>query len=267
MSQKILIKGAGEQASGTAHRLHRCGFRVVMTEQAWPTAVRLQVSFCTAIHDGEVVVEGVRGVGYAEGAWPDFDALDGSHVPVLVDPTGRVIERWRPDVIIDARLAKRNLDNHPGQAALVIGYGPGLVVGRDVDVVIETHRGHDLGRIVREGAALPDTGVPGTLGGHGASRVLRAPCAGVFRGLRAIGDRVVPGERIGEGAGQPLVTTVAGVLRGLIREGTEVLEGQKVGDVDPRGDPGCCDRLSDKSRTLSGAALEVILSHSPGGDR
>ena len=265
MRQKVLIKGAGEQASGTAHRLHRCGFQVVMTELAWPTAVRLQVSFCTAIHHGVVVVEGVRGVGYPEGAWPELDALDGSHIPVLVDPGGQVVEQWRPDVIIDARLAKRNLDNHPSQAPLVIGYGPGLVVGQDVDVVIETHRGHDLGRILRAGAALADTGVPGTLGGHGASRVLRAPCAGTLHGLRVIGDLVEPGERVAEVGALPVATTVAGVLRGLIGEGTRVREGQKVGDVDPRGDPGCCSRLSDKSRTLSGAALEVILSHAREG--
>lgn len=257
---KVLILGAGEHASGTAHRLFRCGFPVVMTDLASPRAVRRRVSFATAIPAGEIWIEGVRGICAGEPDSQRLATLDGTSVAVFVDPDGELKRLWRPDVIIDARIAKRNLDNRLDDAPLVIGYGPGLVVGRDVHVVVETRRGHDLGRVITEGAASPDTGVPGEIAGVGAARVLRAPAAGVLQTRREIGDLVQAGDVIAQVGSQLVKSAIAGVVRGLLSCGVSVEEKQKLGDVDPRGDPTACTTLSDKTRTLSGAALEIIVS-------
>ncbi len=252
--KKVLIKGAGEHSSGTAHRLFRCGFDVVMTEIAQPTAVRRAVSFCTAAIDGECVVEGVRGVR--------CETL-GEHagfIPVLIDPDCRVRESWRPDIVIDGRILKRNLDNSMDDAPLVIGFGPGLVAGRDVHVVVETMRGHNLGRIITDGPAMANTGIPGASKGFTYQRVLRAPADGAFETRFDIGDMVEAGQVLGTVAGREVVAAIAGVIRGLIYPGTVVWEGLKIGDIDPRGDVGYCTALSDKTRTLSGAVVEIILS-------
>jgi xanthine dehydrogenase accessory factor len=260
LKRKVLIKGAGEQASGTAHRLFRSGFQVVMTDLAWPKALRLWVSFCSAIFDREIVVEGVRGVGYTVGQAETLSSLDWSHIPVFVDPECRLKDLWKPDVIIDGRILKTNLDNHVGDARLVIGYGPGLAAGRDVDYVVETNRGHNLGRIIAEGCAAPDTGIPGAVEGFTHERVLRAPADGTLRAERRIGDMVKAGDVIATVAGQAVTAAIGGVLRGLVYPESPVVVGQKVGDIDPRGDPVYCRMLSDKTRTISGAALEIILS-------
>lgn len=252
----VLVKGAGEHATGAAHRLFRCGFRVVMTELERPTAVRLRVSFCTAVYEGAIEVEGVPARGYA---LEDFAGIDGSHVPVVVDPECTLL-RLKPDVVLDARILKRNADTRIDQAPLVIGYGPGLQVGRDVHYAVETNRGHDLGRILTEGEAAPDTGVPGVLGGHGRARVLRAPGAGVFTCVRTIGDLVEEGELVASVGGVAVRAGVGGVLRGHAYPGSPVQAGQKVGDVDPRGVVEACRTLSDKARTLSGAVLELVCS-------
>jgi len=261
----VLIKGAGEHATGTAIRLFRCGFRVVMTDRAHPTAVRRAVAFCEAVPDGEAVVDGVRGVGWSLSKSDALDAFDWSHIPVVVDPGASLVERWRPDVLIDARILKRNLDNRIDQASLVIGFGPGLVAGRDVHLVIETDRGHDLGRIIRKGMSRPDTGAPGEIGGYSIERVLRSPTDGVLAPEAGIGDLVQAGDAVAFVGEQPVRAGIDGVLRGLIRPGP-VSTGQKVGDVDPRGDRAACFSLSDKTRTLSGGALEAILSWEPPGD-
>jgi xanthine dehydrogenase accessory factor len=258
--RKVLIKGAGEQASGTGHRLFRSGFQVVMTDLPWPRALRRWVSFCSAIFEREIVVEGVRGVGYTLDDAPMLAAFDWSHIPVVVDPECRLRDLWKPDVIIDGRLLKTNLDNQVGDAPLVIGYGPGLVAGRDVDFVVETNRGHHLGRIVTEGCAAPDTGIPGPVEGYTRERVLRAPADGILHTARAIGDIVAAGDLIATVGGQELTAAIPGVLRGLVYPDSPVEAGQKVGDIDPRGDVGYCRMLSDKTRTISGAALEIILS-------
>jgi xanthine dehydrogenase accessory factor len=260
LDPKILVKGAGEQASGTAHRLVRAGFRVAMTETAAPAAVRRAVSFCQAVFDGATEVEGVRARLWSLDDAGRLDTHDWAHVPVFVDPDGRLIPLWRPDVVIDARLLKRNLDNRLEHAPLVIGLGPGLVAGRDVHVVVETNRGHDLGRLIRDGAAAADTGVPGTIGGEGARRVLRAPRDGVVEGVRRIGDRVVAGDLVARVDGAPVTSALHGVVRGLVHPDVAVRAGQKLGDVDPRGEPGHCDTLSDKTRTISGAVLEAVLA-------
>ena len=260
MRKKILIKGAGEHSSGTAHRLFRCGFRVVMTDLAWPKAVRRTVSFCSAIFEHEVVVERVRGVGYTLDEGGLLSSFDWSHVPVFVDPEGRLKDLWTPDVIIDGRILKKNLDNCLDDAPLVIGYGPGLIAGKDVDFVVETNRGHDLGRIITDGGAAPDTGVPGSIAGFAGERVLRSPAHGTLHAERQLGDLVKAGDVIGTVAGQAITAAIPGVVRGLAFPGSPVVVRQKVGDIDPRGDPSFCRTLSDKTRTISGAALEIMLS-------
>jgi xanthine dehydrogenase accessory factor len=232
---KVLIKGAGEQASATAHRLFRCGYRVVMTDLPRPTAIRRTVSFCSAVYEREIVIEGVRGALHEReevGALPD-GAWD--HVPVCVDPEARLVSLWRPDVIVDARILKTNLDNRLGDAALVIGLGPGLEAGRDVHFVIETMRGHDLGRIISAGFSSRDTGQPGEIGGYTRERLLRAPVAGTFESERRIGESLAAGDVVGS-----------------------------VADVDPRDDPALCHTLSDKARTISGSVLELVLARAGG---
>ncbi len=274
----MLIKGAGEQASGTAHRLFRCGYHVVMTEVEHPTAVRRTVSFGSAIGQSKITIEGVVGVGYTLDQADILQAFDWRHIPVFVDPESRLVRRWKPDVVIDGRMLKRNLDNSIHDAPLVIGYGPGLLAGRDVHFVVETNRGHDLGRIISEGTAAPDTGVPGLIGGFGVERVLRAPVDGTLRTERDIGDRVEAGDLIGAvedderasleapggapGDQRPhsLVAAIPGIIRGLLLPGSRVVVNQKVGDIDPRGVRSYCFTLSDKTRTISGAALEIIVS-------
>ena len=260
---KVLIRGAGEHASAAAHRLLRCGIRVAMTEVPRPTAVRRAVAFCTAVFDGACAVEGVPGRRWDLDEWEGLERGEPDHVPVFVDPAGLLVERWRPHVLVDARILKRSDGTAPEQAPLVIGLGPGLVAGRDVHLVVETSRGHDLGRVIRAGCAAPDTGVPGAIAGFTAERVLRAPCAGVLETRLEIGQAVGAGEVVCAVGGRPVAAAIAGVLRGVVHDGVEVPAGAKVGDVDPRGDPAFCFTISDKARTISGAVLEAILSRFP----
>jgi xanthine dehydrogenase accessory factor len=261
MHEKILIKGAGELASASAHRLFRCGFRVVMTDLEQPTAVRRTVSFCAAIPDHEIEIEGVRGIGCRVEQADELPRFVGSAVPVFVDPRCRLREIWNPDVIIDARILKVNTDNKVHDASLMIGLGPGIDAGADVHFVIETNRGHDLGRIIGQGKASGDTGRPGDICGYTHERVLRSPASGFFHSRQTIGNLVEAGEVIGEVNGQKIVAGIAGVLRGLVLPGLAVTVNQKLGDVDPRGDPSSCYTLSDKARTISGSVLEIVVRH------
>ena len=258
---RVLIKGAGEQASATAHRLFRCGYRVAMTDLARPTAIRRTVAFCSAIYEGEIEVEGVRGVRSMVEAAAALPAAEWPHIPVCVDPEARLVTLWRPDVIVDARILKGNLDNRRDDAPLVIGLGPGLEAGRDVHYVVETMRGHDLGRIIASGTSSSDTGEPGEIGGYTHERVVRAPADGVFTSRRRIGERIEAGDVLGSVAGVELRAQIAGVLRGLLWPGLTVTAGFKVADVDPRGDASMCTTLSDKARIISGSVLEIVVAH------
>jgi xanthine dehydrogenase accessory factor len=259
--EKVLIKGAGEQASAAAHRLFRCGCRVVMTDLERPTAIRRTVSFCSAVYEREIEIEGVRGVLHRV---EDVGALPGrawGHIPVCVDPRARLVALWRPDVIVDARILKTNLDNQCSDAGLVIGLGPGLEAGRDVHYVVETMRGHHLGRIVERGFSQGDTGQPGEIGGYTHERLVRTPVGGVFESRRGIGDLVAAGDLVGCVAGAEVRAGIPGLLRGLAWPGLEVVAGQKIADVDPRGDPSLCRTLSDKARAISGSVLEIVVAH------
>lgn len=258
----VVIKGAGDLASGVILRLHRAGLRLVATEIEQPTTVRRTVAFSEAIYGGEVEVEGLRARKIT-----DFDdiprAWSEGVVPVLVDPRAEVVPRLRPAVVVDAVIAKRNLGTRISDAAVVIGLGPGFEAGVDVHAVVETNRGHHLGRVLWHGSAEPDTGVPGEIAGQGPQRLLRAPSPGLFRGERAIGDRVEAGEVVGWVDQTPVKAGIAGVLRGLLHDGLCVYPGMKIGDVDPRAARGHCFTISDKSLAIAGGVLEGSVLSSP----
>ncbi len=255
----IGIKGAGEMASAMAWRLYMANIRkIFMMEIPCPLAVRRGVCFCEAIHDGCKTVEGVEAIR-AEGVEDVGRIWNEGKIAVLVDPGWTSREKLRPDVILDAILAKKNIGTTRIEAGLVIGLGPGFVAGSDVHMVIETNRGHNLGRIITSGGAEADTGVPGDIGGYTQERVLRAPAGGAFRTGKAIGESVKTGEVVGAVAGVEIRSRIDGVIRGLIRPDIEVSQGMKLGDIDPRGDRSYCYTISDKARAIAGSALEAIL--------
>jgi len=255
----VLIRGAGEMASGVAHRLHQSHFKVCMLEIPHPIAVRREVSFCEAIYEAEKEVEGVRSKFISKpeeihSVWKE------GKIPILVDPDGKKTRRFmKPDVFVDAIMAKKNLGTHIKKAPLVIGLGPGFYAGKDVHIVIETNRGHDLGRLILKGAAEPDTGIPGNIGGYAVERLLRTMKKGVFHPQKWIGDRVNKGSVVAVVDDFPVMAKISGIVRGLIREGVEVKKGMKVGDIDPRGKREFCFTISDKARSIGGGVLEAIL--------
>lgn len=260
----VLIKGAGDLATGVAWRLHQCGFPVVMTERALPLTVRRTVAFAQAVFSGETTVEGVTARRCLAADVPDV--LYAQEVPVLVDPEALILPEIQPVVLVDAIMAKRNMGTYIDQAPLVVALGPGFTTGDDCHAVVETHRGHRLGRVIWQGAALPDTGEPGNLPGIGvvANRVLRAPATGRLVPHAHLGDRLAMGDTIAiiehEKGSTPLLAPFAGLLRGLIHEQVPVTAGLKIGDLDPRLDPDALWTISDKSLAVAGGVLEAILS-------
>jgi len=255
----IGIKGAGEMASAVAWRLYQANFRnIFMLEIAEPLAVRRAVSFCEAVHKGSATVEGIE--ARKAGAAAEIRAVwDRRAIAVLVDPHGAAIVEMQPQVVIDAILAKANLGTAATDARLVMGLGPGFRAPQDVHMVIETNRGHQLGRIITHGRAEENTGIPGSIGGATEQRVLRAPADGTFKTRHSISDMVKPGEVIGTVEGENVVAGIDGVLRGLIRPGSRVVKGLKIGDIDPRKDKTYCHTISDKARAIGGSVLEGIL--------
>ena len=258
----VLVKGAGDIATGIALRLWAARIQVVMTEISVPTTVRRTVSFSQAVLDGSAVVEGVRAelAGSVEAV---TGILAAGHVPVLVDSEASCLAELRPDVLVDGILAKRNLGTSISDAPVVIGVGPGFVAGVDCHAVVETQRGHDLGRVILQGKALPNTGIPGEIGGHSAKRVLRGPSGGVFQQEMEIGALVKPGDAVGSVDGVPVISEISGILRGVLASGVLVRPGMKCGDVDPRCEVGHCYTVSDKARAIGGSVLEAILALSP----
>jgi xanthine dehydrogenase accessory factor len=251
----VVVRGAGDLATGVILRLVRCGFRVVALEVAAPSSIRRTVSLSEAVYDGEARVEGIRGLRCD--TLPE--AWDADTVPILVDPQCLWLERLAPVALVDAIIAKRNLGTRRGLAPVVVALGPGFSAGVDADAVVETNRGHDLGRVLLQGAAEPNTGVPGLIAGHGGERVLHAIAAGPAEPLCAIGDRVRTGDPLLAIAGQVHRTSIDGIVRGLIRPGFPVWNGLKVADVDPRGAREHCFSVSDKARAIAGGVLEAIL--------
>lgn len=254
----ILVKGAGDLASGIACRLHQCGFSIVMTDLPVPTAVRRTVAFSRAIYEGSASVEGSTArrcttLGEAQAV------LNAGDIAVLPDPEASILQQWKPDVVVDAILAKRNLGTAIEDAPIVVAVGPGFTAGVDCHCVVETKRGHYLGRCIYEGSAIPNTGVPGDIGGYTTERILRAPCAGIFEPVVQIGDTVEKGTVCGMVNGEPMRSQIPGVVRGLLQSGVAVTQGMKSGDVDPRCAPEHCYSVSDKARAVGGGVLEAVL--------
>ncbi len=257
---RVVIRGAGDLATGVAARLWRAGFPLVMTELEQPLAIRRTVALSEAVYDGEARVEDLTGRRATD--WPGIEAAWAAGViPVMVDTAGQALTLVRPQVVVDATLAKRNLGTQLSDAPLVIGLGPGFTAGVDVHAVVETNRGHYLGRVLWSGSAQPDTKVPGVVNGVGRERVIYSPTAGVFHSQRTIGAAVQAGEVVGWIDEAPVPAPVGGILRGLLHDGVRVEACTKIGDVDPRGVADHCCTISDKALALGGAVLEAILTY------
>lgn len=253
----VLIRGAGDLASGIALRLFHAGLSVVMTEIARPTTIRRTVAFSQAVAQGKTQVEDVTArLCQVEDV---AGVLAAGEIPVLVDPEAAAISVLKPRVVVDAILAKKNLGTAITDAPVVIGVGPGFTAGVDCHAVVETMRGHTLGRVIWDGPALPNTNIPGLIGGFAGERVLRAPADGVFLPVLDIGAMVEAGDVAGYVGQVPMVCTIAGVLRGILPSGTPVRQGMKSGDVDPRGNLSHCYTVSDKALAIGGGVLEAIL--------
>jgi len=254
----IWVRGAGDIATGAAFRLYKSGFSVVMSDLAIPTSIRRTICFSEAIINGNTQVEDIT----AELAKDAADAkriVEKGSIAVLADPEGAEAKKLRPAAVVDAILAKRNLGTRMTDADVVVGVGPGFTAGEDCHAVVETMRGHTLGRVYYEGSAMPDTRVPGNIGGFTLERILRAPCAGTFKGVKKIGDLVIKGEICAYVDDKPVVSSLSGVLRGILPDGLEVYEGMKSGDVDPRCELSHCYTVSDKALAVGGGVLEAVL--------
>ena len=300
----IICRGAGDLATGIIHRLHRAGHRVIALETDYPAAIRRQVSFCEAVYDGSAVVEGVtaRLVPALADAETDTETYSGENdtpaahivsekwdssaieavleageVPLLIDPKGESIALLKPDVVVDAIIAKKNLGTTIDMAPLVIGVGPGFTAGQDVHLVIESMRGHNLARIITDGMAQPNTGVPGNIAGFTSERVIHAPAAGYIHDVRKIGDIVQKGDEIARiypdkesydnalSEYVPVNAKITGIIRGLIREGYYFREGFKIADIDPReSEITNCFTISDKARSIAGSVLEAVSAFEHG---
>ncbi len=260
----VVIKGAGDLASGIALRLHHSKIDVVMTELPVPLAVRRTVAFSEAIRLGSTEVEDVK-AERAENIDEVRDCLSRGVIPVLADPEAEIINILKPEVVVDAILAKRNTGTSIDDAKMVIGIGPGFIAGKDCHAVIETKRGHTLGRVIKKGSAIPNTGVPGNVGGQTIKRLIKAPVDGIFHPEKEIGDLVREGNRVGNVDGVPAYAQTDGKIRGLLQDGVHVTRGLKSGDVDPRGATVDHMTVSDKAASIGGGVLEAILSYA--GDR
>ena len=259
----VCIKGAGEIASAVAWRLYKANIReIVMLECSRPLAVRRKVAFCEAVFDDTQTVENVS-AGFCHDVEEINRVWQESKIAVMVDPAWQVLKQIKAGVVVDAILAKKNLGTTMSEAGLVVGLGPGFIAGQDVHLVVETNRGHHLGRIIESGSAEPNTGIPGSIGGYREERVLRAPANGRFYATRKIGDKVKKGDVLGTVQNMKISANVGGVVRGLLRSNSQVRLGLKIGDIDPRGEENYCHMISDKARAIAGSVLEAVLRKFP----
>ena len=261
----VWVQGGGDLGTGVAHRLHRAGLAVVVTETSPPLVIRRAVAFANAVFEGRWEVEGVTAVLVTTAA-EARRALANGDVPVLVDPAGETALALAPRAVVDARMLKTSAGPGWRGQMIAIGLGPGFAAGVDVDAVVETQRGHYLGRVILSGAAAPNSGVPGAVGGVGQERVLRSPADGRLCCSVQIGDRVEAGQVLATVSGQPVTAAISGVVRGLLHDGQETTRGSKIGDIDPRGVRDYCFTISDKARAIGGGVLEalMLLSRSAG---
>ncbi|WKY43490.1 selenium-dependent molybdenum cofactor biosynthesis protein YqeB [Eubacteriaceae bacterium ES2] len=254
----VIVRGAGDLASGTIYRLHQCGFQVLGLEVEKPTVIRRTVAYATAVFDGKISVEGLTAVR-CETEADICLAFKNGQIPVCVDPEGSLIAKFKPTAVVDAILAKKNLGTKRNMAPIVIGLGPGFSAGEDVHAVIETNRGHNLGRVIYKGEAAKNTGVPGDIAGHTYDRVVRASGEGTIHLIKEIGEIVEAGECLAVIGNDEVTAQISGVLRGIIADESFVFKGMKIADIDPRGKREYCWTISDKARNLSGGVLEAIM--------
>ena len=263
MKNLIIVRGGGDLATGTIYKLKKSGFPILILEVATPSAIRRNVAFCEAVYQGTQTVEDMTCYLAASQEQAEQFLSEGK-LTVLVDPVGESIVKLKPLAVVDAILAKRNLGTHKEMAPITVALGPGFTAGEDVDAVIETKRGHNLGRVLWTGNAAPNTGIPGIIGGYGKERVIHCPATGILRNIKKITDTVSKGDTIAmvetENGSVPVKATLDGILRGLIRDGYPVTAGFKMADIDPRADElDNCFTISDKARCIAGGVLEAIL--------
>lgn len=259
----VIVRGGGDLATGTIMKLHQCGFCVLILETEYPSAIRRNVAFSEAVYQGKQTVEGVT-CYRADNLQEAFHYIDEGKLALLTDPKAECIDVLKPYVVVDAILAKRNLGTNIDMAPITVALGPGFEAGKDVDAVIETKRGHNLGRVIYKGSAAPDTGVPGKIAGYDKERVIHSPAKGIFRQIRQITDTVRKQEEIAcietDTGNIPVTATLDGILRGLIRDGYPVSKGFKIADIDPRTEEyQNCFTISDKARNIAGGVLEAVL--------
>lgn len=263
MKDLIIVRGGGDLATGTIYKLYKCGFPILILEVAMPSAIRRNVAFSEAVYQGTQTVEDVT-CYRAESLAQAESLLQEGKLVVLVDPKGNSISQLNPMAVVDGILAKKNLGTHKAMAPITVALGPGFTAGVDVDAVIETKRGHNLGRVLWQGSAAPNTGIPGIIGGYGKERVIHSPAEGILRNVCKITDTVKKGQEIAvvetESGNVSVVASLDGLLRGLIRDGYPVTKGFKIADIDPRTEEyQNCFTVSDKARCIAGGVVEAIL--------
>ena len=263
MKDLIIVRGGGDLATGTIYKLYKCGFPILILEVDKPSAIRRNVAFSEAVYQGTQTVEDVT-CYYADSLSRAESFLQEGKLVVLVDPKGDSIAKLQPLAVVDAILAKKNLGTNKSMAPITVALGPGFTAGEDVDAVIETKRGHNLGRVLWQGSAAPNTGIPGMIGGYGKERVIHCPAEGILRNVCKISDTVEKGQEIAvvetENGNIPVLASLDGLLRGLIRDGYPVTKGFKIADIDPRTEEyQNCFTISDKARCIAGGVVEAIL--------
>lgn len=254
----IIVRGGGDIASGVIYRLFMSGYRVIVLEAKEPSNIRRTVSFGNAVYKGVMEIEGIRGV-FAKNIEEIYKILEDGNIPVYIDPKGYIIGKLKPLVVVDAILSKKNLGTNRNMAPITIGIGPGFEAGKDVDVVIESRRGHFLGRVIYKGKASKNTGIPGEVLGYKEERIIRANNDGVVKPLYKIGDKIRKGNTVCKIGEKEIIGQISGVLRGMIKEGYMVKKGLKIGDIDPRGISDYVYTISDKALAIGGGVLEGIL--------
>ncbi|EGW40998.1 NAD(P)-binding Rossman fold domain protein [Desulfosporosinus sp. OT] len=258
MKNLVVVRGGGDLATGIIHRIWRAGFKVVITEVPQPTAIRRTVSFAEAVYSKVTVVENVR-AQLVSNDQQAYQILKMGFIPIIIDTKAQIINKIKPLAVVDAIIAKRNLGTQLTDAPIVIGIGPGFTVGQDVHAVIETKRGHHLGRVITSGTAASNTSIPGVIDGHASKRVLYAPASGSYKGCRQISDFVQADELVAFVGSSEIRANISGVLRGILHDGLTVETGTKVGDIDPRGVKEHCFTISDKARAVGGGVLEALM--------
>lgn len=255
----VVVRGGGDIASGAIQKLYRSGFKVLVLETETPSAIRRKVAFCEAVYEKEIEIEGIKARLVANDEEIQ-DCWDSDIVPVMIDSRGKVIERLKPLAVVDGILAKQNFGTKRSIAPITVALGPGFSAPEDVDIVIETMRGHNLGRIIEEGKASENTGVPGVIAGFGIERVIYSDYSGIITHIEKIGNVVEKGDVIAVVGDNEIYASISGVLRGIIRDGYKVKKGLKIADIDPRiSEKDNCFTISDKARNIGGAVLESIL--------